>query len=91
MDGGHKSDMHHHHTLHQTRHKLHRQQFPSMHADYYAYNHTYHADGRVIWSNVTMENSCLMMWDVPEGQHVVGVQVSEGRKSFYLTHMIVVK
>jgi hypothetical protein len=88
--------MHHPHNhgdvkhLHHARHKQHREQFPSLHADYYSYNHTYNTDGRVIWSNVTVENACLVMHDVPIGQHVVGI-VTNSLKWFSLTHMIVVK
>lgn len=52
-----------------------------------------------------MENACVVMWDVPVGQHVLGIQVSEGGSNkpkkgqkaynahnpFYLSHMVVVK
>ena len=83
----HNSDMRHqgHHL-----HKMHQSRFSSLHPDYYLYNHTYHEDGRIVWSNVSKQNACLLMNDLPVGQHVVGL-IPRGPKHFSLTHLIVVK
>jgi hypothetical protein len=76
------------HHAHRARHKIHRERFPSLHEDYYSYNHTYHDDGRILWSNVTESDFCLAMYDVPAGQHVLGILTN--KKTFYLSHMIIV-
>jgi hypothetical protein len=73
-------------------HKKHHERFPGLHSDYYAFNHTFHDDGRVIWANITRENNCLVLNYVPVGQHVLGVQArGDQKKVVYLSHMIVIR
>lgn len=44
-------------------------------------------EGRVVWANVSYENSCLFLFDVPAGQHVLGTTVRHPHV-VVITHML---